>query len=83
MLPGSHKKQDECMFNIVRKTFQYGADTVVLETGKIARQATGAIVITMGGTQVLATVVGKKSAAPGADFFPLTVNYQEKTYAAG
>ena len=71
------------MFNIVRKTFQYGADTVVLETGKIARQATGAIVITMGGTQVLATVVGKKSAAPGADFFPLTVNYQEKTYAAG
>jgi polyribonucleotide nucleotidyltransferase len=83
MLPGSHKKQDECMFNIVRKTFQYGADTVVLETGKIARQATGAVVITMGGTQVLATVVGKKSAAPGADFFPLTVNYQEKTYAAG
>ncbi len=83
MLPESHKKQDECMFNIVRKTFQYGADTVVLETGKIARQATGAIVITMGGTQVLATVVGKKSAAPGADFFPLTVNYQEKTYAAG
>ncbi len=71
------------MFNIVRKTFQYGANTVVLETGKIARQATGAIVITMGGTQVLATVVGKKSAAPGADFFPLTVNYQEKTYAAG
>ncbi|MDO9477059.1 MAG: polyribonucleotide nucleotidyltransferase [Pseudohongiella sp.] len=71
------------MFNIVRKTFQYGADTVVLETGKIARQATGAVVITMGGTQVLATVVGKKSAAPGADFFPLTVNYQEKTYAAG
>lgn len=71
------------MFNIVRKTFQYGTDTVVLETGKIARQATGAVVITMGGTQVLATVVGKKSAAPGADFFPLTVNYQEKTYAAG
>jgi polyribonucleotide nucleotidyltransferase len=71
------------MFNIVRKTFQYGADTVVLETGKIARQATGAVVVTMGGTQVLATVVGKKSAAPGADFFPLTVNYQEKTYAAG
>jgi polyribonucleotide nucleotidyltransferase len=71
------------MFNIVRKTFQYGADTVVLETGKIARQATGAVVITMGGTQVLVTVVGKKSAAPGADFFPLTVNYQEKTYAAG
>ena len=71
------------MFNIVRKTFQYGNDTVILETGKIARQATGAVVVTMGDTQVLATVVGKKSAAPGADFFPLTVNYQEKTYAAG
>lgn len=84
MLPGSHKnRMNECMFNIVRKTFQYGADTVVLETGKIARQATGAVVVTMGGTQVLATVVGKKTANPGADFFPLTVNYQEKTYAAG
>ena len=71
------------MFNIVSKTFQYGNDTVTLETGKIARQATGSVVVTMGGTQVLATVVGKKSAAPGADFFPLTVNYQEKTYAAG
>jgi len=71
------------MFNIVRKTFQYGNDTVTLETGKIARQATGAVVVTMGDTQVLATVVGKKTAAPGADFFPLTVNYQEKTYAAG
>ncbi len=71
------------MFNIVSKTFQYGNDTVTLETGKIARQATGAVVVTMGDTQVLATVVGKKSAAPGADFFPLTVNYQEKTYAAG
>ncbi|ALO47285.1 polyribonucleotide nucleotidyltransferase [Pseudohongiella spirulinae] len=71
------------MFNIVKKTFQYGDQTVTLETGKIARQATGAVVVTMGGSQVLATVVGKKSAAPGADFFPLTVNYQEKTYAAG
>ncbi|MEX0739402.1 MAG: polyribonucleotide nucleotidyltransferase [Pseudohongiella sp.] len=71
------------MFNIVSKTFQYGDQTVTLETGKIARQATGAVVITMGGTQVLATVVGKKTANPGQDFFPLTVNYQEKTYAAG
>jgi polyribonucleotide nucleotidyltransferase len=71
------------MFNIVKKTFQFGGQTVTLETGKIARQATGAVVVTMGGSQVLATVVGKKSAAPGADFFPLTVNYQEKTYAAG
>ena len=71
------------MFNIVSKTFQYGNDTVTLETGKVARQATGAVIVTMGDTQVLATVVGKKTANPGADFFPLTVNYQEKTYAAG
>lgn len=71
------------MFNIVSKTFQYGDQTVTLETGKIARQATGAVVVTIGGSQVLATVVGKKTANPGADFFPLTVNYQEKTYAAG
>ena len=70
------------MFNIVSKTFQYGNDTVTLETGKVARQATGSVVVTMGDTQVLATVVGKKTANPNADFFPLTVNYQEKTYAA-
>jgi len=71
------------MFNIVRKTFQFGNDTVTLETGKIARQATAAVVVTMGDAQVLTTVVGKRKAQPGADFFPLTVNYQEKTYAAG
>ncbi|MDX1491959.1 MAG: polyribonucleotide nucleotidyltransferase [Pseudohongiellaceae bacterium] len=71
------------MFNIVRKTFQYGNDTVTLETGKVARQATGAVVVTIGDTQVLATAVGRKQAKPGQDFFPLTVNYQEKTYAAG
>ncbi|MCB1673015.1 MAG: polyribonucleotide nucleotidyltransferase, partial [Pseudomonadales bacterium] len=71
------------MFNPVRKTFQYGGQTVTLETGKIARQATGAVVVTVGDTQVLATVVGKKTVSPGADFFPLTVNYQEKTYAVG
>jgi len=71
------------MFNIVRKTFQYGNDTVTLETGKVARQASGAVVVTMGDTQVLATAVGRKQVKPGTDFFPLTVNYQEKTYAAG
>ena len=58
------------MFNIVSKTFQYGNDTVTLETGKVARQATGSVVVTMGDTQVLATVVGKKTANPNADFFP-------------
>lgn len=71
------------MFNIVRKTFQFGKDTVTLETGKVARQATGAVIVTIGETQVLATAVGKKQAKPGQGFFPLTVNYQEKTYAAG
>jgi polyribonucleotide nucleotidyltransferase len=64
-------------------SFQFGNDTVTLETGKIARQATGAVVVTMGDTVVLATVVGRKSADPDRDFFPLTVDYQERTYAAG
>ncbi len=71
------------MFNPVSKTFQYGGQTVTLETGKIARQATGAVVVTIGDISVLATVVGKKQANPGQGFFPLTVNYQEKTYAVG
>jgi len=71
------------MFNPVTKTFQFGDQTVSLQTGKIARQATGSVVVTMGNTQVLATVVGRKQANPNADFFPLTVNYQEKTYAVG
>ena len=67
----------------VRKEFQYGKDRVILETGRLARQATGAVLVTMGDTVVLCTVVGLKSTRPGVDFFPLTVNYQEKTYAAG
>ena len=71
------------MFNPTRKEFNYGNQTVVMETGKIARQASGAVMVTIGSTQVLTTVVGKKAAKPDADFFPLTVNYQEKTYAAG
>ena len=71
------------MLNPIRKEFKYGNDTVVLETGRIARQATGAVLVSIGGTAVLTTVVGKKTANPGQDFFPLTVNYQEKTYAAG
>lgn len=64
-------------------TFQYGATSVTMETGKIARQASGAIMVSMGDTVVLATVVGNKSADSGRDFFPLTVDYQERTYAAG
>jgi polyribonucleotide nucleotidyltransferase len=71
------------MFNKVTKTFQWGQQTVTLETGEIARQASGAVVVTMDDTVVLATVVGAKSATPGQDFFPLTVDYIEKTYAAG
>ena len=71
------------MLNPIRKEFKYGNDTVVMETGKVARQATGAVIVSIGGTSVLTTVVGRKSAKSGQDFFPLTVNYQEKTYAAG
>nr|WP_281427747.1 polyribonucleotide nucleotidyltransferase [Methylogaea oryzae] len=69
--------------NPIRKTFQYGDHLVAMETGEIARQADGAVMIDMAGTVVLVTVVGKKQASPGVDFFPLTVNYQEKAYAAG
>ena len=70
------------MFNIIRKEFQYGRDTVVLETGRVARQA-NSVVVTMGGVTVLVAVVANKSVKAGQDFFPLTVNYQEKAYAAG
>ena len=69
--------------NPVTKTFQYGKDTVTLETGRIARQASGAVMVTMGETSVLVTVVASKSAKPGQDFFPLSVHYQEKFYAVG
>lgn len=65
------------------KTFQYGEHRVTLETGRIARQAHGAVLVSMGDTVVLVTAVGAKDPKPGQDFFPLTVNYQERTYAAG
>ena len=71
------------MFNKVSKTFQYGQHTVTLETGEIARQASGAVVVSIEDTVVLATVVARKDAKPGQDFFPLTVDYVEKSYAAG
>ena len=71
------------MFNKVTKTFQYGQHTVTLETGEIARQASGAVMVSVEDTVVLATVVARKDAKPGQDFFPLTVDYVEKTYAAG
>lgn len=71
------------MFNKVTKTFQYGQHQVTLETGEIARQASGAVVVSVEDTVVLATVVARKDAKPGQDFFPLTVDYVEKSYAAG
>lgn len=67
----------------IKKTFRYGNHTVTMETGKIARQATAAVLVTMDDTVVLVTVVCEDSASPDKDFFPLTVNYQERTYAAG
>ncbi|MGY8962154.1 MAG: polyribonucleotide nucleotidyltransferase [Rhodospirillales bacterium] len=71
------------MFKTFRKEIEWGGRTLVLETGKIARQANGAVIATYGETSVLCTAVGQRSPKPGIDFFPLTVNYQEKTYAAG
>lgn len=67
----------------VIKSFEYGKHTVTLETGVVARQASGAVIVNMDGTVLLVTVVGVKEAAAGRDFFPLTVNYQERMYAAG
>jgi polyribonucleotide nucleotidyltransferase len=71
------------MFNKVTKSFQWGRHQVVLETGEVARQSTGAVLVNIEGTVVLATVVAKTEAKAGQDFFPLTVDYLEKTYAAG
>ena len=71
------------MFNKVSKTFQWGQHTVILETGEIARQSGGAVIVNIEDTVVLATVVAAKNPKPGQDFFPLTVDYIEKTYAAG
>lgn len=71
------------MFKVTKRQVQWGGRTLTLETGKIARQANGAVVATYGETVVLCTVVGQKKVKPDTDFFPLTVNYQEKTFAAG
>ena len=71
------------MFNIVRKEVEWGGRTLVIETGRIARQADGAVLVTYGETTVLCTAVAQRSPRAGIDFFPLTVNYQEKTFAAG
>ena len=71
------------LFNKISKTFQWGQHTVTMETGEIARQSGGAVMVNIDDTVVLATVVGSKNSKPGQDFFPLTVDYIEKTYAAG
>ena len=71
------------MFNIAREELEWGGRPLIIETGKIARQADGAVLVTYGETTVLATAVADRQPKPGLDFFPLTVNYQEKTYAAG
>ena len=68
---------------VFKKSFQYGSHTLTLETGEMARQASAAVRVSLGDTVILCTAVAAKKAAPGRDFFPLTVNYQEKTYAAG
>ena len=67
----------------IKKTFRYGNHSVTLETGEIARQASGAVVVKMDDTVVLVTVVAEREAREGQSFFPLTVNYQERVYAAG
>ena len=71
------------MFHVFRKELMWGGRRLVLETGKVARQADGAVLATYGETTVLCTAVAAKTPKPGQDFFPLTVNYQEKTFAAG
>ncbi len=71
------------MFKLFRKEMEWGGTTLVLETGKVARQADGAVMVSLGETKVLCTAVAAHSAKPGQDFFPLTVNYQEKAFAAG
>ena len=71
------------MFNVTRKSIQWGEETLTLETGKVARQADGSVIATLGETCVMANVTYARSQKEGQDFFPLTVHYQEKTYAAG
>jgi polyribonucleotide nucleotidyltransferase len=81
--PVNNGEPSMSIFNKVTKTFQWGQHTVTLETGEIARQSGGAVVVSIEDTVVLATVVARKEAKQGQDFFPLTVDYIEKTYAAG
>ena len=79
---GKYVKEIE-MYDVTKKEIEWGGRPLVLEAGKIARQADGAVMTTYGGTQVLCTAVAAKNPRQGVDFFPLTVNYQEKAFAAG
>ena len=71
------------MFNVTKKSIEWGEETLTLETGKVARQADGSVIATLGETSVMANVTFAKTQKPGQDFFPLTVHYREKDYAAG
>ena len=71
------------MFNVTKKSIEWGGETLTLETGKVARQADGTVIATLGETSVMANVTYARNVKPGQDFFPLTVHYQEKYYAAG
>src|SRR5277367_2448047 len=83
-LAGRHnKKGRRKMFKVYRKEMDWGGRKLTLESGRIARQADGAVLATLGGTTVLCTAVGAPKVKEGQDFFPLTVNYQEKAFAAG
>jgi polyribonucleotide nucleotidyltransferase len=81
--PGSASRQETQMFNITKKSIEWGGETLTLETGKIARQADATVIATLGETSVMCAVVFEKKPKEGFDFFPLTVHYQEKYYAAG
>ena len=80
--PGSQRENNH-MFNVTKKSIQWGDETLTLESGRIARQADGSVIATLGETSVMANVTFARTAKPGQDFFPLTVHYQEKYYAAG
>ena len=71
------------MFNVTKKSMQWGEETLTLETGKVARQADGSVIATLGETSVMANVTFARQQKPGQDFFPLTVEYRERSYSAG
>ncbi len=83
MGPGVLPEGYKYMFDVTTKSIQWGEETLTLETGKVARQADGSVIATLGETRVMANVTFARAQKPGQDFFPLTVHYNEKYYAAG